>query len=199
MDIFEDKILPLFEQTGKSDMELERDIGLPRSIIYDWKSGRSKSYKNYIAQIANYFGVDTSNFIDGNNNKTFRNGAEKLANQLFLMSQNVGAQAAEAEKLKISAQQIQYKIVALSKLLSASISENDKRIVRQEINDYQVRYDSNMKQIQDLIVNAKQSFSENKLLYITVMASSLSESEQNELIHYIEFLLSQKDKRKAEK
>ncbi|WP_277668986.1 hypothetical protein [Caproiciproducens galactitolivorans] len=68
MDIFTNKILPLFDRSGKSDMELEREIGLPRSIIYDWRNGRSKSYKKYLVEISNYFGVSVES-IAGNEQK----------------------------------------------------------------------------------------------------------------------------------
>lgn len=65
MDIFTDIILPLIENSGKSDMELEREMHLPRSIIYDWRNGRSKSYKKYAAEIAAYFNVSTD-YVLGN-------------------------------------------------------------------------------------------------------------------------------------
>lgn len=68
LDIFTNKILPLFEKSGLSDLELEKKIGLPRSIIYDWRKGRSKSYKKYISEISNYFGV-SADYLLGNEQK----------------------------------------------------------------------------------------------------------------------------------
>lgn len=68
MDILNERILPLFDKSGKSDMELEREIGLPRSIIYDWRNGRSKSFKKYAGEIADYFDVAV-NYILGNEQK----------------------------------------------------------------------------------------------------------------------------------
>lgn len=65
MDIYSERIKPLFTSSGKSDLELEKEIGLPRSIIYDWNNGRSKSHKKYADKIAEYFNV-TTDYLLGN-------------------------------------------------------------------------------------------------------------------------------------
>ncbi len=65
MNIFVERILPLFEQSGMNDQELERNIDLPRGIVYDWKKGRTKSYKKYCGQIASFFHVSTD-YLLGN-------------------------------------------------------------------------------------------------------------------------------------
>lgn len=70
MDIFTDKILPLFESSGLSDYEIETKIGIPHGTIYKWKSGINKSYKNYIAQIANYFYVTSDYFLEEKSQET---------------------------------------------------------------------------------------------------------------------------------
>lgn len=57
MNIYEERIAPLFTQTGKNDKELETIIGLPKGIIYNWKSGRSKNFEAYIPQISKYFHI----------------------------------------------------------------------------------------------------------------------------------------------
>lgn len=57
MNIYEERIAPLFAQTGKNDKELETIIGLPKGIIYNWKSGRSKNFEAYIPQISKYFHI----------------------------------------------------------------------------------------------------------------------------------------------
>lgn len=64
MDIYKERIRPLFDSTGKTGAELEILIGLPEKIISNWDKGRVKSYKNYAAQIAKYFKVD-SDYILG--------------------------------------------------------------------------------------------------------------------------------------
>ena len=65
MNIFVERILPLFEQSGMNDQEFERNIDLPRGIVYDWKKGRTKSYKKYCGQIASFFHVSTD-YLLGN-------------------------------------------------------------------------------------------------------------------------------------
>lgn len=66
MDIFTERFLPLIQGSGKSDQELEKAMGLPRSIIYDWKHGRNKSsFKKYAGNFAEYFNV-SADYLLGN-------------------------------------------------------------------------------------------------------------------------------------
>ncbi len=65
MDIYEERILPLFQKSGMSDTELENTINLPGGILYDWKKKRTKSYKKYCGQIAAYFHV-SADYLLGN-------------------------------------------------------------------------------------------------------------------------------------
>lgn len=64
MNIYEERIAPLFAQTGKNDKELETIIGLPKGIIYNWKSGRSKNFEAYIPQISKYFHISADYLMD---------------------------------------------------------------------------------------------------------------------------------------
>ncbi len=57
MDLFNDKIKPLFDSSGMTDKEIEMALGLPRGVIYKWKSGKYKSYTDYLPQISKYFHV----------------------------------------------------------------------------------------------------------------------------------------------
>ena len=57
MDFYKYRIRPLIKSCGKSEMEIERDLNLPRSTIYNWNNGRSKSYKKYIPELSTYFNV----------------------------------------------------------------------------------------------------------------------------------------------
>ena len=65
MDFFKDRILPLIEKSGLNDVQIEKALNLPRSTIYDWKHGRSKSYKKNISDIASLFHVSTD-YLLGN-------------------------------------------------------------------------------------------------------------------------------------
>ncbi len=70
MSLFDEKFLPLIENSGKTDSELEKIMQLPRSIIYDWRTGRNKSsYKKYASNFASYFNVSTD-YLLGNETKS---------------------------------------------------------------------------------------------------------------------------------
>jgi len=68
IDLTLNNVLYLFDSSGKSDTDLEKEIGIPRSTIYDWRKDRSKSYKNYTNQIASYFNVSLD-WLAGNDQK----------------------------------------------------------------------------------------------------------------------------------
>lgn len=73
MDLFSERFLPLIENSGKTDQELEKSMGLPRSIIYDWKHGRNKSsFKKYAANFAEYFNVSTDYLLGSTDDPTPR-------------------------------------------------------------------------------------------------------------------------------
>lgn len=69
MDIYAERIKPLFDQSGKSDAELEREIGIPARKISQWNINYTKSYTKYIPQIAAYFHVSTD-YLLGNTDAT---------------------------------------------------------------------------------------------------------------------------------
>lgn len=70
MNIFVDRILPLFSSSNLNDTELEKAIGLKRGIIYDWKKGRTQSYKKYCDLIAAYFNVSTDYLLGNTDDPT---------------------------------------------------------------------------------------------------------------------------------
>lgn len=59
MDIYQERIKPLFKQSGMKSAALEREIGIPARTISRWDNGWSKSYDKYLPKIAEYFGVST--------------------------------------------------------------------------------------------------------------------------------------------
>lgn len=69
MDIYAERIKPLFDQSGKSDAELERKIGIPARKISQWNINYTRSYTKYIPQIAAYFHVSTD-YLLGNTDVT---------------------------------------------------------------------------------------------------------------------------------
>lgn len=65
MDIYKERIRPLFDSSGLQDKEIEALFDLPRGVIYKWGTGNYKSYQKYIPQIASYFHVSTD-YLFGN-------------------------------------------------------------------------------------------------------------------------------------
>lgn len=59
------KIIFLMDEHNYDNQMLASALGLNRQLVTDWKAGRSKSYKKYIYQIAEIFGV-TVNYLLGN-------------------------------------------------------------------------------------------------------------------------------------
>ena len=60
-----DLIAKLLAEKNISDAEFERDLKLRRSQMYDWKSGRSKTYNSMIEKIADYLNVNSGYFYNG--------------------------------------------------------------------------------------------------------------------------------------
>lgn len=65
MDVYQERIRPLFDSSVKNDAELERAIGIPPKTINKWNSGVVKSYMKYIVQIAKFFNVN-ADYLLGN-------------------------------------------------------------------------------------------------------------------------------------
>ena len=73
MDVFFDRIAPLIIQARNAlvtDAEMEREMGLPAHSINKWFTGKYKSYKNYLRQIAKYFHVSVDYLIGETDDKT---------------------------------------------------------------------------------------------------------------------------------
>lgn len=63
------RILALIQSRGMSDTAFEKAVGLPKGLLYQWKSGRSKGYRKYTAQIADLFGVTADYLLTGKEEK----------------------------------------------------------------------------------------------------------------------------------
>lgn len=65
MDIYQERIRPLFDGASETHAEIERKLGIPPKTINKWNKTPLKSYRNYIPQIASYFQVSTD-YLLGN-------------------------------------------------------------------------------------------------------------------------------------
>lgn len=77
MNIYENRIGPLFDKSGLTDKALEENIGLPRGIIYKWKNGKNKNYKFYVVEIAAYFHVSPDYLLGSTDDQTPAEQKEK--------------------------------------------------------------------------------------------------------------------------
>nr|DAY28123.1 MAG TPA: Repressor protein CI [Caudoviricetes sp.] len=59
MDDTVKKILSCMKMRNITDKQLTKDIGINKSAVTDWKTGKTKSYKKYIEKIADYLGVSS--------------------------------------------------------------------------------------------------------------------------------------------
>lgn len=57
MDIVMKRILELIGSTHGEKKKLAEAIGAAPNAVSEWQSGRSKSYRKYLPQIAEYYGV----------------------------------------------------------------------------------------------------------------------------------------------
>lgn len=65
MDIYQDRIRPLFDSSTETNAQIERKLGIPPKTINKWNSTQLKSYTKFIPQIASYFHVSTD-YLLGN-------------------------------------------------------------------------------------------------------------------------------------
>lgn len=70
-----EKIIDLVNSRCTNDQQFLSDLNFNRTLLSDWKSGKSKSYLKHINKIAEYFNVSTD-YLLGNEEK------EKAPSQL---------------------------------------------------------------------------------------------------------------------
>lgn len=63
MDYTIDKIKQLLSQRHGAQADLADFLGVSRQTISNWVHGRAKSYNDYLAQIATFFGISVSELM----------------------------------------------------------------------------------------------------------------------------------------
>lgn len=58
-------ILNLISKKNMTEQKFLSDMGFNRTLLSDWKSGKSRSYMRHLSKIAAYFGVSTD-YLLGN-------------------------------------------------------------------------------------------------------------------------------------
>lgn len=62
-----DRIVELIKELGITEKQFLDDLSLNRTLLSDWKSGKSKSFNKYLDSIADYFDV-TTDYLLGKSN-----------------------------------------------------------------------------------------------------------------------------------
>lgn len=60
-----DKIMELLKSQGKTQRGLAEHLGVKPSVVSNWASGISQSYKKYLPQIAEFFEVTVDALVSG--------------------------------------------------------------------------------------------------------------------------------------
>lgn len=72
-----DKIFKLLKEKGISEKKFSDDLSLGKDKLSQWKMGKTNSYKDYIVEIADYFGVTIDYLLrDNEENKNTANLSE---------------------------------------------------------------------------------------------------------------------------
>lgn len=102
-------IWKLLESKGESQQEFADSIGVQRSLVSQWKTGRSNSFTNskYISTIADHFGVTADYLLGTNPSSRESRGSNELneylselknrseMRQLFKVAKNASKQDVE--------------------------------------------------------------------------------------------------------
>ena len=70
MDIYQERIRPLFDSSPETNAEIERKLGIPPKTINKWNKTSLKSYTKFIPQIASYFHVSTDYLLGNTDDPT---------------------------------------------------------------------------------------------------------------------------------
>ncbi len=74
------RILELLNKNGNSQKALTDFLGLSKNTFTNWKSGNNNSYKKYISEIAEFFGVSTDYLLCKTDDPTDYNDGDLIAN-----------------------------------------------------------------------------------------------------------------------
>lgn len=89
-----DIILSLIRRKGVTEQKFLADLGLSRTLLSDWKRGKSKSYRKYLAEIAAYFDVSADYLLHGD-------GGEGAAPEDFILLARKAERVPEEYRKKI--------------------------------------------------------------------------------------------------
>lgn len=131
MDIV-NKILLMLKEQGKTQQDLTDYLGIKKSVFSSWKSGKSRSYKKYIDQIADFLQTSPSDLMEWDKRQLSSASLFSLPSTQKLAAALDEATAAEEKKPTAET------VDELTKIFTGLMSDFTDEEVR-EIRDY-VRY-----------------------------------------------------------
>jgi len=63
IQMFKDNFVRLLQLRGISALKLAQDTGIPKSIVYEWRSGQRMPGAENLAKLSRYFGVSLDELI----------------------------------------------------------------------------------------------------------------------------------------
>lgn len=61
--MFKEKLVRLLQERGISALKLAQDTGIPKSIVYEWRSGQRIPNAENLAKLSRYFGVTLDELV----------------------------------------------------------------------------------------------------------------------------------------
>lgn len=119
MDIL-NKIIELLDSQNRQQKELTDFLGLEKSTFSAWKNGKSASYKKYLPEIANFFGISVDKLIG--NERTTNEPKDKIKDRDIYRIQRMKQKATDKEWDKF----MRIAEVSFDKYFSEDYEDNDK-------------------------------------------------------------------------
>ncbi|MGI6128174.1 MAG: helix-turn-helix domain-containing protein [Eubacteriales bacterium] len=61
--MFKEKFVRLLQQRGISALKLAQETGIPKSVVYEWRSGKRLPSAENLAKLSRYFGVSLDELV----------------------------------------------------------------------------------------------------------------------------------------
>ena len=95
------RITELLNESGKKQIDLTNYLGISKNVFTAWKSGKNTSYKGYISEIAEFFGVSSDYLLCRTNSKACHPKCDDNKQQLYAYA-FAGEPGAKSIELDIS-------------------------------------------------------------------------------------------------
>jgi len=119
--MFKENFMRLLQKHGISALKLAKELGIPKSVVYEWRSGQRLPSAENLAKLSRYFGVTREELLGEPlpENIVVTNGEERELILLLRAAREVSGEERDAimEKFRLG----------MEKYLSASAPANGRR------------------------------------------------------------------------